>query len=473
MNTFVSAVKKANNKTVTENGMKAFKSTLDACVDLFYFIGASRGKNVLPQFKQAYAEDREMALRIVQWARDVRGGAGERKIFRDVLKYLEVANPKDAIVLARKVPLIGRWDDLLVFDTLAVKVESTYPMILDALESGDGLCAKWMPRKGEIAVELRSAFTMTPKQYRKTLVNLTKVVETQMCAQAWDDINFSHVPSLAASRYRKAFKRNAEIRYTEYAEALAAGKEGVKINARAVYPYDVLKMVIQRHGATDMPDVDKKVILAQWAALPNYLGDQKILAMVDVSGSMTCSVGGSKSLTCMGVAISLGLYVAEKLEGKFKDTFLTFSGTPELLHLPGDVLSKWNKMQSSAWDMNTDLDLAFKKILDVAVKGKVPANEMPDTVLILSDMQFDGCVSNKKATGMIKKNYEDAGYKMPKVVFWNLSANYNNVPAKANKEGVALVSGFSPSVLKGILAAKDFTPRAIMVETVGIERYDI
>lgn len=470
MNTFVDAIQKtAKNKTVTTNGMKAFLSTKNACVDLFYKIGASRGQDMSSLFLAAYNEDREIALRILQWARDIRGGAGQRQVFRDLLNRLSVSNPEDAILVARKIPEIGRWDDLLALSSSKLRNEVTLPLIKEALRSGNGLAAKWMPRQGAVAAQLREAMGMSPKMWRKTLVELTKVVEQQMCAKDWDNINFSHVPSLAHSRYKKAFHRNSPVVYGAYAQALADKTSTVKINAGAVYPFDILKT----RGSTAV--AEQQVMIAQWDALPNYLGDEKILALVDVSGSMSIPVSPKSKVTAMDVAVSLGLYVADKLEGPFKDTFLTFSVSPKLLHLKGNILDKMGQMITSDWSMNTNLEAAFELILRTAVKGKVSKDQMPEILLIFSDMQFDQCVrgADDSALKMIRKQYEEAGYGMPKVVFWNLSPSYGNVPAKSDKEGVALVSGFSPAIVKSILSAADFSPAGIMLETVMVPRYDL
>jgi hypothetical protein len=319
---------------------------------------------------------------------------------------------------------------------------------------------------------------MSPKFYRKSLVEMTKVVEQDMCAKNWDEINFSHVPSVAASRYKKAFNRNTET-YKAYVEALVKGDNPeVKVNAGAVYPYDVLKGRIGSYGGTfDKTELD--LIQKQWEALPNYVGDANILPLVDVSGSMCTPAGGrgSKSqLTCLEVAVSLGLYLADKNTGKFKDTFLTFSGKPELLNLKGNINQKINQMVKSNWEMNTDLVAAFKKILDVAVKGNVPQEEMPAMVMILSDMQFDACVHyDDGALQGIERSYKVAGYNLPKVVFWNLNASYGNAPVKFNESGTALVSGFSPAIVKPLLSGStdEFTPESIMLKTIMDDRYKV
>lgn len=479
MTSFASAVQ--NQSARTTNGMRARKSTANACVDLFFKIGASRGKDITKDFAAAYAEDSETALRIAAWARDARGGAGERELFRQILKYLEKTKVEDALRLMSKAPELGRWDDIMVFESPFLK-QMSFEMVKNALAEGNGLAAKWTPRKGKLAAELRSYLDWSPKFYRKRLVELTHVVEQKMCAKEWDSINFSHVPSVAAARYKKAFYRNATEAYSAYVAELVKDPKDrtvdVKVNAGAVYPYDVLKGVINlymdaRYNATELG-----LVVSQWEALENFVGDANVLALVDVSGSMSCPAGGRTStskVTCLDVAVSLGLYVADKNKGKFKDTFLTFSGSPELLHLKGNVVQKAQQMVKSNWAMNTDLVKAMDKILRVAKEGGVPQEEMPEMLLIMSDMQFDQCARfDDTAMNMIRRKYEDAGYELPKIVFWNLNAA-DNVPVKYDTRGVALVSGFSPSIMKAVLSADtdQFTPEAIMWKAIGNERYSV
>jgi hypothetical protein len=476
MNTFVNAV--VNQEARTANGMKARKSSANAVVDLFYNMGASRGKDITPAFVAALVENRDLALRVAAWARDVRGGAGEREAFRSVLRYLEKNDVEAAKALLAKVPELGRWDDIFVFQTDVMK-SAAYSMLGDALRAKNGLAAKWTPRKGKVAAEIRAFFGMSPKFYRKSLVEMTKVVETQMCAKDWDNINFSHVPSVAASRYKKAFNRNTPTYAAYVAELTKPESErsvDVKVNASAVFPYDVLK---GRMSGMSFDKTELDLIEAQWAALPNYVGDANVLPLVDVSGSMTCKAGGHNSksdLTCLDVAVSLGLYLADKNVGKFKDTFLTFSSKPELMHLKGNINQKINQMVKSNWEMSTNLHAAFNKILDVAVKGNVPKAEMPGMLLILSDMQFNACVRNDdSAIEMIERKYREAGYEMPKVVFWNLSGAYGNTPVAFDKSGTALVSGFSPAIVKPLLSGDldGFTPEAVMLKTIMDDRYKV
>jgi hypothetical protein len=212
--------------------------------------------------------------------------------------------------------------------------------------------------------------------------------------------------------------------------------------------------------------------------MENFVGDANVLPLVDVSGSMTTKAGGSSSkseTTCLDVAVSLGLYVADKNKGKFKDTFLTFSEKPELLHLKGNIVQKVKQMVDSSWGMNTNLVKAMDKILKTAVEGGVPQEEMPEVLLIMSDMQFDRCAKfDDSAMQMIARKFEAAGYALPKIVFWNLNA-HDNVPVKHDASGVALVSGFSPAIMVSVLGGdtEQFTPEAIMRKAIMVPRYDL
>jgi hypothetical protein len=463
MNSFVNAVENVQLETRTANGMKTFDSSKSALVDLFFTIGASRGKDLSVQFVKAMKQDETLALRLLMWARDVRGGAGERDVVRTILLSLEKNYPE---VLSRLLPHVaefGRWDDLLIFKTKTIK-DQAFTLIGNALRERNGLAAKWMPRQGPVAVEMRTFFGMSPKFYRKSLVNLTKVVEQSMCANTWDDINYSHVPSLAAARYQKAFKKHDPAGYEAYKAKLVTGE--AKVNASAVYPYDVIKS--RKFGGDDT------VIQAQWNALPNYIGDELVLPIVDVSGSMSCPVGGNANLTCMDVSVSLGLYLADKNTGPFKDMFLTFSEKPKLQLLKGNLLDKLNQLERSDWGMSTNLHGAFEAILSYAVKGGVNASDMPKYVLVMSDMEFNHCAKyDDSAMGMIERKYKEAGYEVPNIVFWNLNARAGNVPVKHDKRGVALVSGFSPSIMTSILKAEELDPASVMMTTLNSPRYSV
>lgn len=455
----------------TANGMKARATSASSVLDFFSKAGSSRGKDLSKDFFHAVTEDKDLAIRALLWTRDIRGGAGERKQFRDILQRLEGIDPNLASKIMHKIPELGRWDDLFTYTEYNNRREA-FSMIANALADGNGLCAKWMPRKGSIAVELTKFLGLSPKAYRKLIVGLTQVVETQMCAKEWEEINFSHVPSVASARYQKAFGRNASEAYSKYITELkkpASERDPkVKINASAVYPYDVVKSVVTGNAA---------VADEQWKALPNYVGNARIMPMVDVSGSMGSIRYSYKGIVQpIDVAISLGLYLSEKNTSDFKDMFLTFSARPKLEILKGTLSQRVAQLEKAHWDMNTNLHTAFDEILKIAVKGRVPAADMPEMLLILSDMQFDACTRfDDSAQEMIKRKYQAAGYSVPKIVFWNLNSSYGNTPVRFDDRGVCHVSGFSPTIMKSVLSVKeleDFTPYNVMLKTLTDSRYD-
>jgi len=462
--------------TLTENGMTTNSTTLNECVNLFFQVGALRGQDkqrLISKFSKAFTEDSLTAMKILFWARDVRGGAGERQIFRDIITWLAETHPT---TLKKNVHLIseyGRWDDFLTLVTSKTCWEVALECVRLGLLNEDGLCAKWMPRKGVKANIIRKYLGVTPKQYRKLLVRLTNVVETPMCSKDWSSIEYSKLPSLASSRYQRAFLKNDTKRYEEFKLALEKGE--TTVNAGALYPYDVVKS-LQFNG-------DNTVSQAQWESLPNYMEDStdRILPIVDVSGSMTCSAGNNPNLTCLDVAVSLGLYISERNEGVFKDTFLTFSSNPSLQVLNGPLVDRLSQLKSADWAMSTDLQQAFKLILNQAVKHDVPVEEMPTKLLILSDMEFDEATSshwdpvsewNPTAQQMIKGMYEEAGYQMPDIVYWNIQSRNDNCPTRFDESGTALVSGFSPSIMRSILSCKNITPYEVMMETIDSPRYE-
>lgn len=472
-NTFVNAIN--NQETRTTNAMRANASTGVNCVDLFFKVGASRGKDITALFYAAYSENEEIAARIMQWARDVRGGAGERELFRQVLRRLEATDPQMTIKLMKNIPEIGRWDDLLIFTSPLCKY-AAFTQIERALRDENGLCAKWMPRKGIVAKELRSFLDWSPKRYRKTLVELTNVVETPMCANNWGEIDYEKVPSLASARYKRAFEKHSVHTgaFAAYVKAAVAGE--AKINAAAVYPHDVLKTLIPRSywEKSQVSAVEIDHIRAQWAALPNYIGDASVFPMIDVSGSMS-SHSITDNLNCLQIAVSLGLYIADKNTGAFKDAYLTFSTVPKIEVARGDIVSKVNQVVKSNWDMSTNLIGAFEALLAMARSNRVHPKDMPETLLILSDMQFDRCVRfDDSALESIARQYTNAGYTVPNVAFWNLHA-HDNTPAKFNTKGVALISGFSPAIMKSVLSGnlEQFSPASIMLDAIMIDRYRI
>jgi hypothetical protein len=319
---------------------------------------------------------------------------------------------------------------------------------------------------------------LKPKQYRKMLVEATTVVENQMCSQKWDNIKFSSVPSCAMKQYRKAFERNCTT-YAQYIKDLTEGKE--KVNASVLYPHDLVYSV-GKHGAT----VQERTLLNEmWNSLPDFFdGNQRnILPVVDTSGSMLSEISSKSSVTCLDVSVGLGMYLAERNQGMFKNSFITFSSEPTIQNIQGyDLYSKSMALKQAAWRMTTDLQTTFDLILRTGKNHQIPQSEMPEMILIISDMEFDQAITddwynsstsfNRTNMDEIRRKYAESGYDIPQLVFWNVqSRSDDNIPVKQNDAGVALISGFSPSIMKQLLSNKSFTPEAIMLSIVNSERY--
>lgn len=461
----------------TFNGAVTHLTSGSKCVD-FFFVGATLIKDA-PQFQKmfnaAYAENAELAVRILLYIRDVREGAGLRNSPREVIKELCSTNPALAARVLSKMPELGRWDDMLVaFGTPLQGFVMT--IIMDALTvSKNALCGKWMPRRGPVFNALFRMAGVSPKEMRKYLVSLTNVVEHYMYPGKWELIDFSKLPSQASSRYQKTFWKNAPETYGQYVEALKKGVPTVKVNAGAIYPHEIMCEMRSQSNKT--------VSDAQWKALPNYMAGstERIIPVVDVSGSMDTPIAGRA--TAKDIAISLGLYIAERNEGLFKNEFISFSSDPHFHHVTGETLSeKYRSMVRSGENMSTNLWGTFKVLLDRAVKAKLPQSAMPNKVLILSDMEFDvvqryesgsyGYRSGGKVTNYqaIKDMYARAGYVLPTMVFWNINGRAGNSPVTMGAENVALISGFNTSILKSLLGGK-LDIASVILDAVGGPRY--
>lgn len=479
----------ASNLGRTTNGAATNLTSHSACVDFFAQAPAMRGKTsqAIILFNRAYAENPDIALRTLLFLRDVRGGAGERQLFRDILQDLSLRNPNDAARIVMKTPEVGRWDDL--FSAAGSARDFAFALIDHALlGQDDKLAAKWMPRKGPNAEALRKHMGLSSMQYRKIIVGLSQTVEQQMCAREWDKINFSHVPSVAAKTYQKAFSKRAADAYAAYRDALKKGDPKVKVNAGAIFPHDVI--VGLRNGIKDVAE-------AQWKALPDYLGtDDGILPLIDLSGSMTCRLGGiNDTVTCRDVSMALGLYIAERQRGAFHNLVMTFSSDTRVVTL-ADSMTLAAKLEAidDRYAGSTNIEAAFRKILEIALLNRVAPSAMPKKLLILSDMEFDSaCVgtvnpgrgmayaqilrqiaqSRITALDMLRYQYVVAGYVMPQIVFWNLNARLGNNPVTVKDDGIAMVGGYSPALLKSILACKDFSPENVMLEAVMGDRYKL
>jgi hypothetical protein len=479
--TFIAALESQMNDTVTLNGAKAYESTLNKCLDLFGKIAACRNDLNQAQklFAHAYAENPETATRILFWARDIRGGQGERAVFRQLFKYLVEENGEIGAKLVSLVPEYGRWDDLLVLENTSV-----WETVLNAIQNqlnidrisykaGEpvSLLAKWLPSINasskdtkRLGRKIAAHLGLTEREYRKILSNLRthiNVVEKSMCSKEWSAIDYSKLPSRAAFMYRKAFAKQDGVRYQEYLNAVAKGE--AKINASTLYPYDIVEQYLYKGARND------KTIDLQWEALPNYMEGKEFngLVVADVSGSMYGRP--------MAVSISLAMYIAERNTAEvWKNKFLTFSASPKLQSIVGSTIGKRiENLARAEWGMNTDLIAVFKTVLDAGVTNNVPAEDMPQKLIIVSDMQFDQCCKSNKRTNFeqIQKLYRKAGYEMPSLVFWNVNAIGGNVPIQAHDTGTSLVSGCSPSILKSVLNDTLITPVDVMNDAVYSDRY--
>lgn len=469
-----------NNVGVTQNGAVSYKSTGSACLDLFSKVGSARNMDkteLLTKFYNAGLEDMDVATRIMMWVRDARGGAGERETFRKLATEFETwcqghPNGRQMVqTLIDKAVELGRWDDIFVLD-------KNFDLVVQKVGQNltNELLLKWLPReksaKGAIAKRLAEGLGLTPRQYRKVCAGVV-TTETLMCAKRWNDINLSHVPSVAAARYQKAFAAK-HPGYSEWKEALENGT--AKVNASVAFPHDVYRTF--KSGA------DVNVVDAIWEALPNYIPEGvNILPISDVSGSMSCRASGNMS--CMDVSISLGAYLASKNTGPFAGALITFDDNPTFHWMDSkkSITTNFRDIGQMKWGGSTNFQATFDLILAHAKKVNAKQEDMPQVVLCLSDMQFNAADGNyswstrsRNTTNFeaITEKYEAAGYKMPTLVFWNLNAGYgDDTPVTQTHKNVALVSGFSPAVLKAVLAGGETAPVQIMLDTVMNDRYKI
>jgi hypothetical protein len=453
--------------TQTANGAVAMKSTGDALVNLFFNIGASR-KNpsgIVATWEDAYLSDKDTAAAVLLWARDIRhGGAGEREVFRTIVKELVQIDEALATRVMQLIPKVGRFDDLRSFYGTELEMAACQ-IWAKALTDGDAIAYKWADRGDKVLRNLMGF--KNEGEFRKYISKGRKgtTVEEKMCSKKWDDIAYDKLPSVAGVRYAKAFKKNDETRYT-----LFISDKDTTVNTKALFPHDVFR-AYKYGGEADSAS-------KYWDNLPKLEVKGNVLVIADVSGSMCCPCSGK--IQCIDVAVSLGAYLSQQCQGNFHNKMITFSENPTLVTIPNkkDIKEIFSFIEHMDWGGSTNFEGAFKAILVDALKNKVPQSEMPTHLLVMSDMQFNsGYINGSEyqygSRGKpqvvhkdMKAAFKAAGYELPKVVYWNLNAEYGNYPTMKDEAGVALVSGFSPSVLKAILASEEFTPRDIMAEAI-------
>ena len=425
------------NYTTTTNGAITNQTSGKECLDLFQRIGNMRYSDrlqILENFETAYIENKELATQVLFWARAARIGSGERKTFHTILSEIGKTSPDFISDNAKTIAELGYWKDLVPY----LHIKNVVTVFAQAIRDKDRLACKWAPRKCAV---LRDELKMTNKEYRKWLKKYSETVEQVMSEKEWSEINYSSVPGSAMRKYNRAFTKQDSKRFDDW-----KNDSTTKASVSATYPHEVLQ--------TDDEVLAEKL----WNNLPDLLSEsnENILPMIDVSGSMFGQP--------LAVAISLGMYLSERTKGEFKDLFLTFSENPELVRLDGDsVKERLDNISEADWGMSTNFEAAYEHILRVATKHNVVPESMPTMLLVLSDMQFNDSQHGMPHFEHIKERYERCGYDLPKIVFWNLDAHYGT-PAQCDDDSVAMVCGFSPSIMKAVLNAEEFNPLSIMME---------
>ncbi len=497
-----------DRESTTENGAKGWATTGKELLDLNFAVSSLRNvtaDQIKQRFAKAYYEDKSLFITWLFFAGDVRGGLGERRLFRLGMEFLAENDIEKARALLNLIPYYTRWDNLVCIldtklcDDVAVIVAKQLKADLQAQKAGKpiSLCAKWLPSVNTSSAETRrlaklliGKLGITEKQYRKTLSLLrsySNVVEVKMSKKQWSEIDYAAVPSRANLIYNDAFLRNDEERRRDYLSKLEKGE--TKINAGVLFPHDIVHRYINQAAWSRAELKDKDVALEQmWKALPDYVqSNGSTICVADGSGSMTSTVGNTQ-VSCLDVANALAIYFAERCSGQFKDTYITFSEHPQLVNL-SKCESLRDKIKTAlAHDevANTNIEAVFDLILKTAVNANMAQEDMPSNILILSDMEFDQGVNCGSGYGWgwrgkpvgdklfetFAKKYEAHGYKLPRLVFWNICSRTETIPIKQNELGVALVSGFSPTIVKMVLSNQT-DPFLCLLEQLNDERYNL
>ena len=484
MNDFLNGLTNATNFTLTDNGGLAHKSTRSALLDMFGTAGAYRGHSdddCIVLFKNAYQENPEYALKCLFYTRSVRDGQGERRYFKVVYKWLAYYDSDAALRNMKYIPEHGRWDDLFcLFDTpleADMKKFVTEQLALDVQCNTPSLLAKWMPsiNAGKssrvMAQRFISHLKWTNKQYRKVLSILRErinVLERLMSANRWDEIEFDKIPSKAGFKYRNAFARRDIIK-AKYESFIKDAN--TKVNAGTLYPYECVAEArgFSHWSKPPVGNVERESINKYWENLTDYFQGAVFngLAVVDVSGSM---FSGAADVAPINVAISLGLYCADKAKGPFANHFMTFSKNPDLVKVQGvDFCDKVWRMEGANWGYNTDLEACFNLMLNTAVKNGVKQEDLPDSLIVISDMQIDRNFGRYGSTDTMmeamRKKWAALGYTLPRLVYWNVNAS--NPVFLDNDPNATYISGFSPIIFQQLMSGK--TGYDLMMEVLNKE----
>ncbi len=478
--------------TFTENLAPAYSTTDLALVDFFGQAGASRANPLVAVnfFRKAYEQDPLAAIRLAFYFRDPRGGQGERRVFRAILREIAERNKAVADHLVRYVPNFGRWDDLLALrDTKSWIVARTY--WLEAIKNGDALANKWAPREKsaqrDIAIDFINALNWSPREYRRHLAKFSTTVEQQMCAKLWREINYNHVPSQALLKYRRAFYRNDENRFSEWVTAVRTKQHpamAATAHVTTLLPHQFIRKLdmlnYYAYGDYYGQNPDEIVFLdTLWNELLNQYGhvSHDILPVIDVSGSM---FSGAQNVAPIEVSTGLGLFLSEMIQGRWNKKFITFSAKPTIVDIgTGNSLAdKFKIVLRGDRGGNTDIAAVMNLLADTAnLYGVNP----PETILVISDMQFDPYEKAPSYTrGTYGTGFQNAVSKfatnklrIPRFIWWNVNNTHGvNFQFHVNElYGVqtAYVSGFSPVTIKNIVETGELNPMAV-IQTV-LEKY--
>ena len=497
MNSLSRTMNEEFNYATTENGALAYRTTGKALLDLNFAVASLRSASpmdIANRFEKVFFEDKVIAMKWLFYARDIRGGLGERRLFRTVFGNMASTNPEYVAPLIRLVPEYGRWDDLwclldtkLAKNVLEVIAEQLKADIL-GMEKGESisLLAKWLPTAKssnastrKYARQIINFVGVDEKTYRKTKTKLLKhldVVEVKMSSNRWDEIKYEAVPSRANLRYNPAFLRHDEERRREFLSKLEKGE--VKINAGTLFPHDIVHKYMESYGWRCGVREYDATLEGLWKALPDTVkGCGNTIVVADGSGSMTTTVGGT-NVTALDVANALAIYFAERSSGQFKDNYITFSRRPQLVDLSkGKNLREKIQIALRHDEVaDTNVEAVFDLILTTAITNGMSQDELPESILIISDMEFNRCAYasygslDARLFQVIAKKYADAGYKLPRLVFWNVNSRTGAIPIKENDLGVALVSGFSTNIVKMVMSNQT-DPYACLLEALNVERY--
>lgn len=487
-------IKKESNQTFTENGAVTYESTGSECLDLFSTIGALRhadDEEIIIRFTRAYTENPDIAMKLLFFARDIRGGLGERKVFRVIMNWLAVHEPETVKKNIEYVAEFGRFDDLLTLIDTECEV-AMVEYIRKKLEADKiamkqnkevSLLAKWLPSVNATnkttvknAKRIAKSLGLNDVAYRKELTELRsyiRILENNLREKDYT-FDYEKQPSKALFKYRQAFIRNDGERYSDFISKVENGK--AKLNADNVAPYELVEPFLtsgwygnDRSFMKTITKEEKATLNATWNSLPDYGGDENAIAVVDTSGSMYCMSNSSPA----AVALSLGLYFAERNKGIFRNHFIEFSERPQLIEIKGKTFADRLRYLASFNEVaNTNLEAVFDLILNAAVKNHVKQEELPAKIIIISDMEFDCCMEDVSISNFenAKEKFEKYGYKLPEVVFWNAGSRNRQQPVTMNEQGVALVSGVTPRIFS-MIAGGNLSPYTFMLEVLESERY--